>query len=308
MIIDPTQVFKETTTRALLPTHTPTDVPGIPTVLPPRPDYQEAHDGGKVTLWVVFAIMLLSSAVFAGMAWRVPVSKRVYHVITTLITIIASISYFAMATGHGASFHHIRVRHSNDHVPDTYDDVYRQIFWARYVDWALTTPLLLLDLSILAGLSGAYTLMAILADVIMVLTGLFAAYGQEDTPQKWGWYAIAIISYLVVIWHVALNGRSYANAKGSKVGAFFTSIAAYTLIIWTAYPIVWAFGDGARKMSVNAEIITYGVLDILAKVVFGAWLLGTHANMPESNVELGGFWTNGLSREGALRIGDDNEA
>jgi bacteriorhodopsin len=61
-------------------------------------------------------------------------------------------------------------------------------------------------------------------------------------------------------------------------------------------------------MSVDAEVITYAVLDVLAKAVFGAWLLTTHANLPESNVELGGFWTYGVNREGALRIGDDNEA
>lgn len=114
-------------------------------------------------------------------------AKRLYHVITTIITIIAAISYFAMATGHGTAIHHIRIRHQNDHVPDTYTDVQRQVFWARYVDWSLTTPLLLLDLSLLAGLNGAHMLMAIVADVIMILTGLFAAFGSEGTPQKWGW-------------------------------------------------------------------------------------------------------------------------
>lgn len=61
-------------------------------------------------------------------------------------------------------------------------------------------------------------------------------------------------------------------------------------------------------MSVNAEVITYAILDILAKAGFGTWLLMTLAKTPETNVELGGFWSYGLNREGALRIGDDNEA
>ncbi len=30
--------------------------------------------------------------------------------------------------------------------------------------------------------------------------------------------------------------------------------------------------------------------------------------MPESEVELGGFWANGLNREGAIRIGEDDGA
>lgn len=95
-----------------------------------------------------------------------------------------------MATGHGVSYHHTRVRHAHKHVPDTHEDVYRQVYWARYVDWSLTTPLLLLDLALLANLNGAHTLIAIAADVIMILTGLFAAFGSEGTPQKWGWYVL----------------------------------------------------------------------------------------------------------------------
>jgi bacteriorhodopsin len=142
-----------------------------------------------------------------------------------------------MATGHGVSNNHIKIRHSHSHVPDTYHDVYRQVFWARYVDWSLTTPLLLLDLSLLAGLNGANILMAIVADIIMILTGLFAAFGSEGTPQKWGWYTIACIAYLVVIWHLAVHGRAQAAAKSDKVASFFFAIAGFTLIVWTAYPM-----------------------------------------------------------------------
>ena len=160
-----------------------------------------------------------------------------YHVITTIITLTAALSYFAMATGHGVSVHNITIRHQNDHVPDTFEHVKRQVFWARYVDWAITTPLLLLDLGLLAGMSGAHIFMAIVADLIMVLTGLFAAFGSEGTPQKWGWYAIACIAYIFVIWHLGLNGGANARAKGEKLRKFFVAIGAYTLVLWTAYPM-----------------------------------------------------------------------
>jgi len=60
-------------------------------------------------------------------------------------------------------------------------------------------------------------------------------------------------------------------------------------------------------MNVDEEIIAYAVLDILAKPVFGAWLLFTHQSMPETNVEIKGFWSEGLGNEGAIRVGDDDE-
>lgn len=294
MIVDPVQVLKATSSVA-----------PIPSVLPDVPTEQFVTDDGKKTLWVVFVIMVVASAGFTVLSWGVPVQKRLYHVITTLITIIAALSYFAMATGHGVSVHAIHIRHQLDHVPDTHETVLRQVFWARYVDWSLTTPLLLLDLSLLAGLNGAHILMAIVADVVMILTGLFAAFGSEGTPQKWGWYAMSCFAYLVVVWHLVVNGRAQAQARNQKVSSFFTSIAGFTLIVWTAYPIVWGIADGSRNVSVDGEIMAYAVLDVLAKPIFGIWLLLTHANIPETNVDLGGFWTYGLGREGALRLGDD---
>lgn len=142
-----------------------------------------------------------------------------------------------MATGDGISFHASEETHQNKHVGDTTETVYRQVYWARYVDWSITTPLLLLDLCLVAGLNGGHIVMTMAADLIMILTGLFAAYGTEGTAQKWGYYTIACIAYLVIIWHLALHGRATAMQKGGKVAGFFGAIAGFTLILWTAYPM-----------------------------------------------------------------------
>jgi bacteriorhodopsin len=107
-----------------------------------------------------------------------------------MITLIAALSYFAMATGMGFRFNVAFIHERHGHgIPDTFKVIYRQVFWARYVDWTLTTPLLLLDLSLLAGMSGANILVAVLADVIMCLTGLFASFGREHNGSRWGWCA-----------------------------------------------------------------------------------------------------------------------
>jgi len=311
MIVDQFEDILRKSDMFPLPTASPSpsSVAPIPTVVPGnKPIYEVASDSGTKTLWVVFVIMLVASAGFTVMSWRVPLNKRLYHVITTVITLTAALSYFAMATGHGVALNKIVEREQHDHVPDTFTTTYREIYWARYVDWSITTPLLLLDLGLLAGMSGGHMIMMIIADIIMVLTGLFAGFGSDETPQKWGWYTFSCIAFLFVFWHLGINGGANARAKGDKLRSLFTSIAAYTLILWTAYPIVWGIADGARKVSVDSEIIAYAVLDVLAKAGFGAWLLVVHANLRESDVELNGFWANGLSREGAIRIGEDDGA
>jgi len=279
----------------------------IPTIVPTPTEYQKAGETGFHALWVVFVIFVVASAIFSIRAWNIPVARRLYHVITTIITLTAAISYFAMASGHATSYHCVTVTDHHKHgVPDTHHEVCRQVFWARYVDWSITTPLLILDLSLLAGIDGAHTLMAIVADLIMVLTGLFAAYGSENTVQKWGWYAIGVIAYFFVIWHVAIHGSRQVNAKGSKVKKLFGSLAGLTILLWTIYPIVWGVADGARKTSVDSEILAYAILDVLAKVVFGTWLLIAHRQIPETNIDIGGYWSHGLGAEGQIRIGDED--
>jgi len=211
-----------------------------------------------------------------------------------------------MAVGDGVSYNKITsVEKTSKHFPDVTKVIYREVYWARYVDWSVTTPLLLLDLALLAGLSGANILVAIVADLIMILTGLFAALTVEEGP-KWGWYAMACIAYLVVVYQLAVNGRGVVQNKDKKTATFFSAIAGFTLVLWTIYPIIWGIADGARIADVDAEIVGYAVLDVLAKPVFGFWLLFTHDAM-SGTASIGGFWSDGLPNEGAIRVGEDDD-
>ncbi|OAP62166.1 hypothetical protein AYL99_04369 [Fonsecaea erecta] len=285
-----------------------TSVAPIPTVIPTPPIFVEAGDVGKRTLWVVVVLMALSSLAFYGMAFRVPVQKRLFHILTSFITTIAFLSYFAMATGDGTSWVSYTVTEHHKKVPNTHQEYRRDVYWARYVDWSITTPLLLLDLALLAGLSGANILVAIFADVVMVLAGLFAAFGQAHDSQKWGWFAWACIAFLVIVYQLAANGREAVASKDSKTKAFYASIAGYTLIVWLLYPIIWGLAEGGHVIDVDSEIIAYAVLDILAKPVFGFWLLFTHDSMSSTSPSLEGFWSQGFGSQGTLRVGDDSEA
>ena len=158
-----------------------------------------------------------------------------------------------MASGDGKTLLATVIKEAHKHkVPDTYQTIYREVYWARYVDWSLTTPLLLLDLSLLAGLNGANILVAVVADLIMILTGLFAAFGKDDS-QKWGksmaaitariiltcsgYYTIACIAYLVIIFQLAVSGRANVAARDARTATLFNAIAGFTLIIWTVYPV-----------------------------------------------------------------------
>jgi bacteriorhodopsin len=205
--------------------------------LPATPEFEKLHHVGHITLWVTFAIFALSTAAFSLLSWNVPVSKRLYHVLSTLAALVATLSYFAMATGGGVNYKCESVTDYHDALPDTSHTVCRQIFWARYIDWTLTTPLLLAQLCILAGVDGAHTFMAAVASVVMTLSAWFAAFGRQHTFQKWGWFTISVLAYVFVIWHVALHGARTSKVKGDKVAKIFGGLAVYEFVLWTIYPM-----------------------------------------------------------------------
>ena len=159
-----------------------------------------------------------------------------FHILTAFITTFATISYYGMAIKDGIVINKIKVGVERQDLIDIPVYVHREVYWARYVDWSLTTPLLLLDLALLAGLSGANILVAVVADLVMILTGLFAAFTVKEAP-KWGWYAMACIAYLIVVYQLAINGRGVALNKDKKTGTFFIAIASFTLVLWTIYPM-----------------------------------------------------------------------
>lgn len=93
-----------------------------------------------------------------------------------------------------------------------------------------------MDLALLAGLDGYTILVTIVADVIMILTGLFAAFGRSE-GQKWGWYTIACLSYLTIIYQLVFKGRSAMADKDNRTRAFFGALSLFTFSLWTVYPM-----------------------------------------------------------------------
>ena len=131
--------------------------------------------------------MLISSAGFLALRLRTTIQKSLFINMTSLICVLATISYYAMATGLGS----IIVANGPDSD--------RQVFFARYIDWAFTTPLLLMDLMFLAAMPVFEIVMVVLVDEIMILTGLFAALVPQS-KYKWGmsWATGCVLTFRIL--------------------------------------------------------------------------------------------------------------
>lgn len=200
--------------------------------------------------------MLLSSLVFYVMSARAPVvrspfpsvvrthlltfvtrkQKRLVPILMSLVTTISFLSYIAMATGDGRTFNHVYRHHHHDYVPDTMKLVLREIYWARFVNWILTSPLILIILSLQGGLNGAGMLVAIAADIIMFISAMVASFVGSD-GRKWMWFTLSCIAYLTVVYQIGYRGRRAASVKNAQSRRFFSAITSYSLIVLLIYPM-----------------------------------------------------------------------
>jgi bacteriorhodopsin len=228
---------------------------------------------GSDWYWAVTAVMAASSIAFIGLSFSVPRRNRVFHYITASITLVASIAYFTMASNLGYAAISVEFMRSNPKVAGQF----REIFYVRYIDWFVTTPLLLLDILLTAGLPWPTILYTLLMDEIMVVTGLVGALVASS--YKWGYFVFAMVALFFIAFNVCWVGRSHANALGREIGRTYLLVAVWTIFLWFLYPIAWGLCEGGNIISPDSEAVFYGILDILAKPVFGALLLWGHRNI-----------------------------
>ncbi|ORY67012.1 uncharacterized protein BCR38DRAFT_482641 [Pseudomassariella vexata] len=246
-----------------------------------RPDLLITTHGSD-WYFAVCAIMGISTIAFMGLALTKPQTHRMFHYITAGITAVACIAYFSMGADLGqvpiqAEF--VRPGSSAVAAAGT-----REIFYARYIDWAITTPLLLLDLMLTAGIPLPTILITLLADEIMIVCGLIGALTR--TTYKWGFWAFGTAAFLYVVYNLIWDGRKHANTLGGEPKKTFNMCGIWLIFLWFLYPIAWGLSEGANVIHPDSEAIFYGVLDIMAKPIFGALLIWGHRNINPTQLGL----------------------
>ena len=67
----------------------------------------------------------------------------------------------------------------------------RQFWYVRYIDWIITTPLILTELLLTAGLPMNIILSSIFADEMMIICGLIG--GLVSSEYKWSFMHLVVL-------------------------------------------------------------------------------------------------------------------
>jgi bacteriorhodopsin len=224
--------------------------------------------------------MTCATFIFLGLGITKPRQHRVFHYITASITMVAAIAYFSMGSHLGWTPVDIEFVRNDPKVAG----LTREIYYVRYIDWVITTPLLLLDLMLTAAMPWPTILFIILCDEVMIITGLVGALVRSS--YKWGYFAFGCAALVYIVYVLVWEGRRHASSLGSDVGRTFLLCGSLTAFLWTLYPIAWGVCEGGNVISVDSEAIFYGILDVFAKPIFGALLIWGHRGIDPSRLGL----------------------
>jgi bacteriorhodopsin len=138
----------------------------------------------------------------------------------------------------------------------------KEVMYYRYIDWSVTTPMLLLVLLLFltfhskTPLSLSVYLVVILLNYVMLIFGYMGEKGlmNKRNAQTIGFLALA--SMLFIIYYFYLKGS--------------TDVAPF--ILFVVFAIVWTLYGVAAELDDTTKNIMYNVLDIIAKVFFGIGL------------------------------------
>ena len=214
-----------------------------------------------VQLWLWIGTIGMSIglvALFFPMQKNKSLSEQGDSIAHFLVPMIAMTLYLLMALGHGSAV-----------LPSG-----RVFYYARYIDWSITTPLLLM--SLVSGAvqghrhkRGALIAGLVVSDVYMIVTGLVAGW-TDDPTLKWWFYALSCIAFVAI--YALLFGPFKELSKTSPHGGLYRKKAVALGAVWFAYPVVFLIGqEGLRLWSPVIDAALFTCLDLVAKVGYGLW-------------------------------------
>jgi bacteriorhodopsin len=146
----------------------------------------------------------------------------------------------------------------------------------RYIDWLLTTPLLLVEFGLIVAIAGAATkgfvTRIVIADIIMIVTGYLGEVSVVGALDTWVYFIISSLAWLYIVYavfQVKLDGMPAYAANAVKI------MRRFVMFGWAIYPIgtsieqFMKLGGADVTAAVAIAAIVYVIADVLNKVGFG---------------------------------------
>ena len=211
---------------------------------------------------------------------------RVSRVYGAIIGAVAGVSYLLITHFYHELLHELSKHEANSaETASLLRRSYQAIGQYRYLDWAITTPLLLLKTTSMLRISskeaGKAIAVLLLADFWMVVTGYIGeqqltSAGEIIGSSKLLWGAISTLGYLVVPFMLRGFYQRYAARCTEQERWGYRFMAYTTVTTWGVYPLGYLLT--LTSIDLNYIHLSFSIADIFNKVgvAIVAYLVGKH--------------------------------
>ena len=200
--------------------------------------------------WLACVCMGAATVFFFLERSSVPSKYRTTMTVSGLITGIACFHYFRMAAIYeGGSF------------PTEY----------RYIDWVITTPLMLIKFPLLLGLGskGKKLLAQLVAlDLVMIATAYVAEVSPVGGGQWWAFFLVACVAELLIVATLYFQMTDAILDAPHQISKAVRVMRGFILVGWAIYPIGFLMALTGDSGGALRELF-YNVADVINKVGFG---------------------------------------
>ena len=215
-------------------------------------------------LWLDTVLMTAGGLAILAVGKQRTASEQAHTIYHGIVPIIAACSYFAMAVGQGSYLIHQGAADSG---------TTRLFYYARYVDWTFTTPLLLLSLAYTAMHSGlrrgGMVAGLLLSDVLMIATSFF--FGASTVEWvKWTWFLVSCVAFLGVFYVMWLPMLRENESESGQARSDYRRNAMLLSVLWLVYPVILALStDGLGVLNSAQSVAAVAIIDVISKVAYG---------------------------------------
>ena len=135
----------------------------------------------------------------------------------------------------------------------------------RYVDWLVTTPILVGLVAYVAQAPRKRILQIMTADAMMIIVGAGAV--MADGILQWVLFTVSAGFHVILFFYLYLVLPKYPDTP--RETGFFQLLKHHIGLLWLAYPLVWMLAPtGLGYVSFLGASLMYAFLDAIAKVPY----------------------------------------
>ncbi|MBD2440929.1 bacteriorhodopsin [Nostoc sp. FACHB-110] len=224
--------------------------------------------------WIYVAGMAIGALHFWSLSRNGRGVPQHEYLVAIFIPIWSGLAYMAMALDQGKVEASGQIAH-----------------YARYIDWIVTTPLLLLSLSWTAMqfTKKDWTLIGFLmsTQVVVITSGLIADLSEQDWI-RYLWDICGVVAFLIVLWGIWNPLRAKSKTQTAELSNLYNKLVTYFTVLWICYPIVWIIGpSGFGWINQTIETFLFCLIPFFSKVGFSFLDLHGLRNLQDSRPTTG---------------------